>query len=488
MVGSTPSHPGAAGAQSYTALTAMGSPASPTAWNGQSNGQWDVISEARDLDAAATAAVPRFSAGHASDCSNTDTAPFPSHPVSNRADQLFVCHDHLMTSLDSDQYGYGAAFLAPPAMVNFSQGAAIDLASTTFRTSDRDWWDLWVTPFSENFVVPLDQEFPDLNGPPKDSVHIKMDQFNGGTIFTGDVYNNFKSTDLKGAGGASLLESFVPPSVVNRGDFELRLTPVGGRYRIQFGLVKSDVGSPVAWFVDDTVSLPFSQGVFQLGLHSYTPTKDAGCGPTIEDVQKGLGCAANTWHWSDFSINNAVPFTIDPGNPWAAGDAATARVTLSQPSPANSFLRFGARAGNLQVSFDGGRSWSAAQVRRQVGGGLPNPAVDAYHLQNFWMPMPAGVRDVEFKGQGGWWGSSWFVQDVSAWSETAPATAPKPTPGATPVPSPPPTSAPTPAPSPSASPNQRRRRHGGGGGGGGSHWWFKIGPITFPNTFPWSSP
>src|ERR1700716_1056329 len=72
MVGSTPSHPGAAaGAQSYTALTAMGSPASPTAWNGQSNGQWDVISEARDLDAAATAAVPRFNAGHASDCSNT---------------------------------------------------------------------------------------------------------------------------------------------------------------------------------------------------------------------------------------------------------------------------------------------------------------------------------------------------------------------------------------------------------------------------------
>jgi hypothetical protein len=59
----------AAAGQSYTALTAMGSPASPAAWNGQSNGQWDVISEARDLDAAATGAVPSFNAGHAADCS-----------------------------------------------------------------------------------------------------------------------------------------------------------------------------------------------------------------------------------------------------------------------------------------------------------------------------------------------------------------------------------------------------------------------------------
>src|SRR5207237_7894024 len=115
--------------QTYTAVTSMGSPASPTAWNGQSNGQWDVISEARDIDAAATAAVPRFSAGHAQDCSNSDSVPVPSHPVSSRTDQLFVCHDHLMTALDSDDYGYGAIFLTPPAMVDLSQGASIDFAS-----------------------------------------------------------------------------------------------------------------------------------------------------------------------------------------------------------------------------------------------------------------------------------------------------------------------------------------------------------------------
>ena len=139
---STTAQPAAAAGHPYTALTAMGSPTSPAAWNGQSSGQWDVISEARDLDAAASATVPTFSAGHGSDCSAADGVPFPSHPVSSRAGQLFVCHDHLMTSLDSDQYGYGAIYLAPPAMADFSQGASIDFSSSTFRTSDRDWWDL----------------------------------------------------------------------------------------------------------------------------------------------------------------------------------------------------------------------------------------------------------------------------------------------------------------------------------------------------------
>ena len=48
------------------------------------------------------------------------------------------------------------------------------------------------------------------------------------------------------------------------------------------------------------------------------------------------------------------------------------------------------------------------------------------------------------------------------------------------------TAAPTPTPSPTtAADNQRRKRHGSHGGGGGQ-WWFQIGPITVPNTFPWS--
>ena len=333
-------------------------------------------------------------------------------------------------------------------------------------------------------MTPLDEDLPDLNGPPRDSVHIKMDEFNSGTIFTGEVYSNFSSTELHSTD--DLLESFVPPSTVNRDQFELRLTPTGGRYRIQFGLpgVRGANGSTGVWFVDDTVSLPFSEGVVQLGQHSYTPTKDAGCGPTVEGLQKGLVCAPNTWHWSNFSISDAVPFTIDPGTPWAAGDGATARVTLSQPSPANSFLRFGARGAGLQVSFDGGRTWTAARERQQTGAGLPTPSVDTYHLQNFWMPMPAGVRDIEFKGQGGWWGSSWFVQDVAAWSQSAPATT---TPAGTPTPSTPAqTAAPTPTPSPTAAANSHRRSRHGGHGGGGGQWWFQIGPITVPNTFPWS--
>ena len=39
----------------------------------------------------------------------------------------------------------------------------------------RDWIDLWVTPFNENLQLPLEDWLPDLQGPPKDSVHIRMD-------------------------------------------------------------------------------------------------------------------------------------------------------------------------------------------------------------------------------------------------------------------------------------------------------------------------
>jgi len=477
--------PGAAApaAQPYTALTNMGSPATPQVWNGQSNGQWDVIAEARDIDAAATSAVPAFPAGHGADCSNADTGAIPSHQVTQRSDELFVCHDHLMTALNSDDYGYGAIYLAPPAMVDFSQGATIDFSSSTFRTSDRDWWDMWLTPFDQNFVVPLDAMFPDLNGPPKNSLHIKMDQFNSGTTFVGETINNFNETDL--ASTDDLLESYETPSVVNRAQFELRITPLGGsRYQVQFGLPATKT-----WFVNGTTTLPFTQAVLQLGQHSYTPTKDDGCGPTVEDEQRGFSCQPNTWHWSNLAISNPVPFTIDTGTPSVVGDTATGTVTLSAPSPANSDLRFAARGSNLQVSFDGGHTWQPAQARQQVGAGIPTPSVDQYHLGNYWMPMPAGVKNVQFRGQGGWWGSSWFVQDVAAWStnspppaaapSAAPVTTPAPTPTVAAAPPPVATPAPTAAPTPAPKQPQPKKRHRRG---------WHIGPWTVGpwHVGPWS--
>lgn len=473
----------AAATQPFTAWANMGEPAAPTDWSGRSNGQWDVIDEARDLDAASSGAVPEFAAGHGPDCSNADTGQIPSHPITQRSQQLFICRDHLMTTLDSDQYGYGAIYLTPPAMVDFSNGATIDFASSTFRTSQRDWWDLWLTPFGENFVVPLDAGFPDLNGPPRDSLHVKMDQFNGGTIFEAEALNDFQSADVSSDGG-DLLEQYETPSVVNRARFELRITPAGGRFHVQFGLpdYKNANGTLGHWFVDGTVALPFTQAVFQLAQHSYTPTKDAGCGPTIEDQQRGFSCAANTWHWSDFSISNSVPFTIDTGTPGAAGDASTVSVTLSQPSPASGYLRFAARATGLQVSFDDGATWQPAQVRQQVGSGIPSPSVDPYHLGNYWMPIPAGVKAVEFRGQGGWWGSSWFVQDVAVWSTSAPAPQPQAAPSPTPS-----LAASSSPPTPSTVPTPEERRpahHSSASRHRGVHigpWWFgpwTIGPWT----------
>jgi hypothetical protein len=320
-----------------------------------------------------------------------------------------------------------------------------------------------------------------------------MNEFNSGTIFNAELYNNFNEQDLPNTG--DILEQYVTPSVVNRAQFELRLTPQGGsKYRVQFGLPTFSNGQGVVghWFIDDVVSLPFSNAVVQLGQHSYTPSKDAGCGPTIEDEQKGMGCTGDTWHWSNFAISNSIPFTIDPGTPDTIGDTNSAvDVKLAQPAPANGFLRFGARAGSVSVSFDGGKTFQPAGERQQIGTGMGTPSVDNSHLANYWMPIPAGVSDVKFKGTGGWWGAGdWYVQDVAVWSSNAPVNAPAPAPTPSPTvaptvapsapaatPTPPAPKPPTPSPTPAPSHHKPPKHHGWHFG-----WWtigpWQIGPVN----------
>ena len=73
-------------------------------------------------------------------------------------------------------------------------------------------------------------------------------------------------------------------------------------------------------------------------------------------------------------------------------------VTFAQPAPANSYLKFAA-IGAIQVSYDGGKTFSAAQ----------KPPMDTSmyheeHFTNYLTPVPAGVKSVMFKVTGGWYG------------------------------------------------------------------------------------
>jgi hypothetical protein len=302
-----------------------------------------------------------------------------------------------MTALFADG-GYGAIYLTPPALVDFSAGEAVlRFDGSTARTSPRDWIDLWISPYDEHLQLPLEAWLPDLQGPPRHAVHLRMDSTVGGTMFRTLVVRDFATQEVSTNPGA-VYESVLTPSATTRTTFELRLA----RTHVKFGLPAYNL-----WWMDGPIAdLGWSSGVVQLGHHSYNPLKDC---------PAGQSCSPNTWHWDNVSLSAAVPFTLLRATPRAVDSGAAPPVTWSQPAPANAHLQFAGFGSNLQVSFDGGSSWQAAQ--RQAQG-----QADTSRFASYWTPLPAGVTQVQFRGQGGWWGPQWKVQDISLWATSAPAT------------------------------------------------------------------
>ena len=449
-----------------------GKPLAPTPWNPSS---WDVAVHVRNnyqfggLDA--------MQAGHGPSC-----APAPAtHPVSDYHDAVFFCNNHVMTAMSAG--GYGAVYLTPDHMFDWSTGTSIlKFPVSTFRTSDRDWIDLWITPFNENLELPLESWLPDLQGPPKDAIHIRMNEFNQGTTFEAEVYSNFQSHALPSNWWTSL-ESQVTPSAVTRSTFELDLS----QSHLRFGIPLMAGGGSM-WWVDSAVSLPFTAGVVQLGHHSYTPDKSAGCGPPPEQKALGLGCAPNTWHWGGLSMSAASQFTLLRAADRVVSAATTTRTTFPSAAPAGSFLRFNG-IGGLQVSFDGGKTWSVPQTQLES-------KHQPDHFENYWTPVPQGATSVLFQGQN-WYGGPWFARDLAIFSQNGSSTAPPPstptanptgTPGSTPTPKAPPTPTPAPTTHPratilggiNAEPSMRPWRYSGANPDG---WWCQP-PNCFQNANP----
>jgi hypothetical protein len=141
--------------------------------------------------------------------------------------------------------------------------------------------------------------------------------------------------------------------------------------------------------------------VVQFGHHSMNPALDGGDG--------------GTWHWDDFTIAPAVPFTIltpklgPDGSRVRWVDAATAAtpVEFERGAPVDSYLRFSAYGTGIQVSFDGGATWSAA--RRQ-----PARFDRTDRFRSYWSPIPAGKSAVLFRSSPA--AGTWLVRDVTVWS------------------------------------------------------------------------
>jgi hypothetical protein len=293
-----------------------------------------------------------------------------------------------MTSINGESYGL--IYLTPNHMVDFSGGeAVVTFDVSTLRSSMRDWWDVWITPYEDNLQLAGEDWYPDLQGPPRRAIHVKMQDFNDGqTGFTIEVFRDFRSVSVPGNTSTSY-EQFLTPDAARRDTFELRISPT----HITFGMPGYD-----QWWVDtDIGALDWTRGVVQLGHHSYTPTKD----PKVPNAHAG------TWHWDNVSISPAVPFQIIRADRRVANPS----VNLSAPAPGNARLRFAGIGNNLQASFDGGATWvNATKQQQSLNAGD--------HFASYWMPVPAGTTSVQFRGQSFCCGS-WQVRDVTVWSSNA---------------------------------------------------------------------
>ncbi len=383
----------------------MGNPAAPQAWRPALLNDWDLVAHhiVYNSDHPWGSAI----AGHGADCS----APPATHTVSDPDNAVFICRNHMMTTLDT---GVGEIQFASSRMADWSQGTvSINYSMSTMRSSPRDWTTMAVTPFQNNLVLPgfADQALP---GGPVNALIIQMCVCYPTKFDVSLVVNN-QETDL-GTGGGSVEDALaahgLAPSAVTRSRFELDISQT----HVRFGM--PDYG---LWWADrDVPAMPFTQGVVQIGQAEYDPEK--GCD----------GCRGNTYHWSDFAISSPVPFTmIHPtGAPQHISTESDRKVfSLPAPSPANSFLRM-AGIGDVKFSIDRGASWQTPRVQPS----FDNPS-GAYlgrsQYHSFWTPIPAGVTSVAFTG-GGWDGGAWMVEDPSVWSDGRPAPGPA-VPAASPV-------------------------------------------------------
>jgi hypothetical protein len=284
----------------------------------------------------------------------------------------------MMTTLKAS--GYAVIYLTPNALVNFASGTAtVRFALATLRTSGNDWIDLWITPWDDNLALPLDGSLTgvDLGGAPRMGVHVRMvPGSRERSAFEAYTITNHRETRV--GGDPRGYESFLTPTSTFRDTFELQIS----RNRLRFGITARTAGAqthPAFTWVDAQINLPgnFTSGVLQFGHHSMSQTlSDNG----------GVG---GTWHWDDFRIAPATPFTIIRPVPDATGhpirsvdprNGATP-IRFQRDAPAGSFLRFAAIGLNLQVSFDGGDTWRDASVQES--------AVDRPdRFRSYWTPVP----------------------------------------------------------------------------------------------------
>lgn len=415
------------GANNFTA-DFTGDPSAPLSYT---SGDWmksfDVTVHSRD--ASTWNSLEAVQAQHGPGCESPND-PGGNHTVTAYEDAVFQCKNHMMTALHAG--GYGVIYVTPDHMVDFSSGeAVISFDMSTFRSSQRDWIDVWISPYDQHNQLTLLNWLPDLNGPARNAVHVEqMDIHNN---FTAGIIRNYQDDRMRGSDYWVGYEEWLTPDRARRDTFEIRLS----RNHIKVSMPQYN-----RVFLDREISpaLDWDTGVVQFGHHSYNPGK--GCFGQPDGT-----CAGNTWHWDNMSISPSIPFTIINTDRRAARNANGSEVfNLEEPAPEGSHARFVAFAGNNpEISWDGGQSWHAAELQQTESN-------DGNRFWPYWTPIPAGTTALRVRGTEPWNGG-YNVRDLSVWSRSVDGSAPPPTtpPAVTNTPAPTvpaPTSTPRPQPSP----------------------------------------
>ncbi len=220
---------------------------------------------------------------HGPDCS----APPATHASSGFEQAVYICNDHLMTAIRADDYG--VIYLTPNRIVDLTGTATIRFDLSTRSVSSRDWWDVWIQPYDNNMALPLEGWLPDLQGEPRNGIHVTSNSSTIGRVSLLSVAE-YAVTDVTNSGDRTIQQGI--PSAINQAAVRQPFQITFGSGRARFERLEKVV--PVVTGTDSegneivtNVTVPglvlfdvpftphFSDAIVQFGHHSYTPNK--GC-------------------------------------------------------------------------------------------------------------------------------------------------------------------------------------------------------------------
>ncbi|MCB0031977.1 MAG: hypothetical protein KDE28_28905 [Anaerolineales bacterium] len=355
-----------------------GSPSAPAPWPETG---WDFTIHSRDF--STWRRLDPMDAAFGPDC-----APPPAtHPINSYAEAVFHCDDQLVSAINAT--GFGAIYLTPAQLLDFSAGGTLRWQMSTTRAAPADWVAIWLSPYEEHLQLPLLSWQSNLSGPPRRAIYLEMGvQENS---FTAQLFNDHLGLELPNA-AYTPYDAILTPGRSELTTFELQLSPD----HLRFGLPEYDL-----WWIDTPLepALDWHEAVVQFSHFSSNPAKDCDNRP---------GCGPNSWQWDEVEIDPAIPFTMLPADQEFVDITTTPEVFFSQPAADDAYLRFAGTGRNLEVSFDGGFTWEPAQPQDQL-------EFDENSFQSFWQPVPAGTWYIRFRADNE---SDWFIRDIALWSRS----------------------------------------------------------------------